>query len=54
VRVEASSPVLIEKARPVVTDGKGWYRIVDLRPGMYVVTFPLPGFNTSRREGIVC
>jgi hypothetical protein len=26
--------------------------IVDLRPGVYAVTFTLPGFNTVRREGI--
>ena len=30
VTVEASSPVLIEKARSVVTDGTGQYRIADL------------------------
>src|SRR5688572_537140 len=52
VTVEASSPALIEKARTVVTDGQGVYKIVDLRPGEYVVTFVLPGFSTTRREGI--
>src|SRR5262249_52969067 len=26
--------------------------IVDLRPGLYAVTFSLPGFQTVRREGI--
>ena len=46
VTVEASSPALIEKVRSVVTDGAGQYRIVDLRPGTYSVTFTLPGFNT--------
>src|SRR5688500_15399699 len=50
--VEASSAALIEKARSVVTDESGQYRIVDLRPGTYVVTFSLPGFSTVRREGI--
>ena len=39
VTVEASSPVLIEKVRTVVTDGEGAYRVVDLRPGSYAVTF---------------
>ena len=39
VTVEASSPVLIEKARSVITDASGQYRIVDLRPGSYAVTF---------------
>src|SRR5690349_14712399 len=52
VTVEASSPALIEKVRSTVTDGQGLYRIVDLRPGVYTVTFTLPGFNTFQREGI--
>src|SRR6185503_15586019 len=52
VTVEAASPVLIEKARTVVTDGSGQYRIVALRPGSYAVTFTLSGFSTVRREGI--
>jgi hypothetical protein len=52
VTVEASSPALIEKVRTVVTDGAGQYRIIDLRPGTYAVTFTLPGFNTVRREGV--
>jgi len=50
--VEASSPVLIEKVRTVVTDASGQYRIVDLRPGSYTVTFSLQGFGTVKREGI--
>jgi hypothetical protein len=52
VTVEASSPVLIEKTRSVITSGTGQYAIVDLRPGIYTVTFTLPGFNTVKREGI--
>ncbi|HEX2460177.1 MAG TPA: carboxypeptidase regulatory-like domain-containing protein [Vicinamibacterales bacterium] len=52
VTVEAASPVLIEKVRQVVTDATGQYRIVDLRPGLYSVTFELPGFSVVRREGI--
>src|SRR5215210_7375188 len=52
VTVEAASPVLIEKVRSVVSDDTGQYRIVDLRPGTYSVTFSLPGFSTVRREGI--
>src|SRR5438093_11681477 len=52
VSVEASSPALIEKTRTVVSDGTGQYRIVDLRPGIYTVTFTLTGFSTVKREGI--
>jgi hypothetical protein len=52
VTVEAASSVLIEKVRSVVSDDTGQYRIVDLRPGTYTVTFTLPGFSTVRREGI--
>src|SRR5712675_1986174 len=52
VTVEAASPVLIEKVRSVVSDDTGQYRIVDLRPGIYSVTFTLPGFSGVRREGI--
>ncbi len=52
VTVEAASPVLIEKSRTVVTDGVGAYEIVDLRPGLYTVTFTLTGFQTVKRDGI--
>ena len=52
VTVEASSAALIEKTRSAVTDSSGQYRIEDLRPGSYVVTFTLAGFSTVRREGI--
>jgi hypothetical protein len=52
VTVEATSPALIEKTRTAVTDGQGRYQIIELRPGAYVVTFTLSGFNTLRREGI--
>jgi hypothetical protein len=52
VTVEAASPALIEKVRTAVTDEKGQYKIVDLRPGIYTVTFGLAGFATVKREGI--
>jgi hypothetical protein len=52
VTVEAASPALIEKVRAAVTDNEGIYRILDLRPGIYTVTFVLTGFSTIRREGI--
>ena len=53
VTVEASSDALIEKTRSAVTDSAGNYRIVDLPPGTYSVTFTLTGFKTVRREGIL-
>jgi Carboxypeptidase regulatory-like domain len=52
VAVEASSPALIERVRTVTTDSQGLYRIVDLRPGVYTVTFSLPSFGTVKREGL--
>jgi len=52
VTVEVSSPALIEKTRSAVTDGTGTYRVVDLRPGTYAVTFTLTGFSTVKRDGI--
>src|SRR4026209_749607 len=50
--VEATSSVLTEKVRAVVTDGTGQYRIVELPPGTYSVTFTLQGFNVVKREGV--
>jgi hypothetical protein len=52
VTVEASSPVLIEKVRVAITDATGQYKIENLRPGNYTVTFTLAGFNTFKREGV--
>jgi hypothetical protein len=52
VTVEASSPALIEKVRSVISDATGQYRVVDLRPGVYTVTFMLPGFSVVKREGL--
>src|SRR5215475_6940489 len=50
VTVEASSPALIEKSRSTVTDERGFYRIIDLRPGDYSVTFTFPGFKTEKHD----
>ncbi len=50
--VTVTSPALIEHSRSTVTDGGGQYKIVDLRPGTYVVTFTLTGFATVNREGL--
>jgi hypothetical protein len=52
VTVEASSPALIEKIRTAVSDDRGIFRIVNLPPGTYTVTFALPGFNQVKRDGI--
>ncbi|HMD37120.1 MAG TPA: TonB-dependent receptor [Vicinamibacterales bacterium] len=53
VTVEAASPALIEKMRSVVSDAAGQYKIIDLSPGTYEVTFTLPGFKLYKRAGIV-
>jgi hypothetical protein len=50
--VEVASPVLIEKTRTTITDGTGQYRITDLVPGTYSVTFTLSGFSTTKRDGV--
>src|SRR3954466_11302217 len=52
VTVEAASPALIEKTRNAVTDGTGQYRVTDLPPGSYVLTFSLPGFATVKHDGV--
>src|SRR3954465_3162421 len=52
VTVEATSPVLIEKSRAAVTDEAGNYRIINLQPGSYGVSFSLTGFSTVKRDGI--
>ena len=53
VTVEVSSQSLIEGSRSTQTDSTGQYRIVDLRPGEYTVTFMLAGFKQVKREGII-
>ena len=52
VTVEASSPALIEKVRTAVSDSTGQYRITELPPGTYVLTFTLGGFTTVRRDNV--
>src|SRR4051812_46529385 len=53
VAVEAASPVLIEKVRTAIADGSGRYRIENLRPGDYTVTFSLAGFSVVKRENVI-
>jgi hypothetical protein len=52
VAVAASSPALIEGTRTAITDAQGTYKILDLRPGTYTVTFTQAGFSTLQWEGI--
>ena len=52
VTVEAASPALIEKVRSVTTDTAGRYSIIDVRPGIYSVTFTLAGFKSVKHEGV--
>src|SRR6185436_5291222 len=52
VTVEAASPALIEKVRSAVTDGSRQYAIVQLRPGVYSMTFTLPGFSVVKRDNV--
>ena len=52
VTVEASSSSLIEKTRTTVTDASGQYRLPELTPGIYTLTFSLSGFSTIKRENI--
>src|SRR2546425_12182512 len=49
VNVEAASDALIERSRTETTNENGRYTIVDVRPGLYTITFTLPGFRTVRQ-----
>src|SRR2546428_432250 len=50
VSVEAASEALIERSRTVATSGDGRYTIVDLRPGLYTMSFTLQGFSTVKQQ----
>jgi hypothetical protein len=52
VTVEVTSPALIEKVRTTITDAEGRYQVASLRPGVYSVTFTLPGFGIVKRDEI--
>jgi len=52
VTVEIASPALIGGVRTAVTGGQGRFNVIDLRPGIYTITFSLPGFGTVVNEGL--
>jgi Carboxypeptidase regulatory-like domain len=52
VTVEAASPVLIEKVRTATTDGSGQYKIIEILPGIYTVSFTLAGFSTVKHDAV--
>src|SRR5438105_14196165 len=50
VQVEAASAALIERSRTELTNENGRYTIVDVRPGLYSMTFTSPGFSNVKQE----
>lgn len=52
VTVTAASPALQVGQVSTVTDGRGEYRLPNLRIGLYEVTFELSGFQTAKRQDI--
>ena len=52
VTIEAASPSLIEQVRTANSDANGSYKIENLRPGVYTLSFSLPGFASIKKEGI--
>ena len=54
VTVEAASPALIEKVRTTSVTAPALYRLENLVPGVYSVTYTLPGFTTVKRTMSSC
>src|SRR5262249_48355529 len=52
VLVTATSPALIQPVSSM-TDIEGYYRLINLPPGTYVVTAELAGFATFKREDVL-
>jgi len=50
--VTASSPELLAPVS-AVTDAEGYYRLINLRPGVYTLGVAMSGFAGTRRTGIV-
>src|SRR5438552_18819572 len=53
VKVEAASEAVIERSRSEATNENGRYTIVDVRSGLYTMTFPFPGFSAVHQVGTV-
>jgi hypothetical protein len=51
VSVEATSPRLVGKAT-TVSDANGVFRLLNLMPGVYKITYTLDGFQTMVRDNI--
>ena len=51
VTVTATSPAMIQP-QVQITGEDGTYRFIALNPGIYALTYELPGFSTVKREGI--
>src|SRR5690242_11711606 len=52
VEVTISSAAMIGRSRSAVTDEQGTYRFTELVPGVYRVSFALPGFKTLNIDGV--
>lgn len=52
VSVVAASPALLEQQRETITDGTGRFNLTALSPGLYNVSFTLPGFSVTVVEGL--
>lgn len=52
VAITAAGPAIMTPAS-AVTDAAGYYRLVNLPPGTYVISAELTGFSTQRREDVV-
>src|SRR5260221_11554667 len=52
VTITARSAAIMQPTT-VLTDAEGYYRLVNLAPGTYVVTGELTGFATFRREDVL-
>jgi hypothetical protein len=52
VQVTITSPAMIGGARSAVTDESGTYQFTLLSPGIYRVSFALPGFKTLNVDGV--